>query len=237
MKFRKVIFACVLVSLCSVIFSACFYNSTPPEPLPITVGNRVYAEVTQDTIKKFDLSVESCAGLSEIGKIDDSSEYVTGTVYVHPDPRYPNLVVALIDEKPRIFLFSNFTGCSVRMDMIRDIHGLTAADSIQEITIRRSQQFGEESTVEATITEKAEIERFLDALHDFTGTAGGIGSLANQSDNEYPHYFLDVRLSNGFSCEFHYYPKLKLFAHSLTDFFVISDSMQKWIHAQVNIND
>lgn len=239
MKFQKRLLICQLALLCSIALSSCGLGTgaIPPEVRSIVVNDRVYGEVPQDTQQKLNLSVASCSGLSKVGEIDDYYSKTTEVAYAYPDPRYPNLVVALVDEKPTIFQFANFLSPFTDMEDIRQIYGLTTADAICEISIS-TQQAAKPTTAVATITEKDEIAKFFDALIELPPAGVGYGNSSADSEDDpfFPAYFFDVSFSNGFSTRFTYYPKLtqELLYFDTDISFDCSDAMAAWIHAYID---
>ena len=161
--------------------------------------------------------------------------YVTidDTAYAHPNPRYPNLVVALVDGAPAIFKFSGgkASGKSV-IDVIRDQYGLTSAEIIREIRVS-SQQFRQASVLETTVTDRTELQRFFDAFTELrpsleTDYAGGEG----EGEDSFPVYFFEVVLETGFSFQLDYLPENNKIG--LAGCYTASDeTMNAWLRSYV----
>lgn len=229
MTFRRKLLTFVLVLLSTIIMSSCDTAQTesPPALMTITIDHCVFEEVEQNKIEELGLIVDSCSGLAIVGEIDAQGGKSYGTAYAYPDQRYPNLVVVFIDEKPTVFQFTNFTGkLPVDIAEIRNIYGLSTADSISEISIR-SQQFDEKAEIVSIITEKEEIVKFFDAFNDLSPTGAGY----SESSDYYPAYLFEVGLSNEFSISLDYYPKIDM-VYCGNVFYRCGDSMLKWINAQ-----
>ena len=237
-------------------------------PMEIVLdGHKSYSEVDQETIERLNLAVESCDGLTEAGTIQNAgsevyrvvyekpfSEYnevgrepvenmvtVPEIAYVHPDPRYPNLVVALVDEKPAIFEFTNYIGSSyfpasgdriAPSDLIA-IYGLTTPDRIREIRVS-TQEKDQKAVLNATITNQAEIQDFLDAIHDWDAWGQPSGTF-DDPDDYYPEYDIEVDLENGFSFTMRFWPKNCIRWAMFS--FSSSESLTAWIESHVKSSE
>lgn len=161
--------------------------------------------------------------------------YVTigDTAYAHPNPRYPNLVVALVDGAPAIFQFSGgkASGKSV-IDVIRGQYGLTSAEMIREIRVS-SQQFRQAVVPETTVTDRTELQRFFDAFTELrpsleTDYVGGEG----EGEDSFPVYFFEVVLDTGFSFQLDYLPNYNKIG--LAGYYTASgETLDAWLRSYV----
>lgn len=261
---RKTLLLCLALSLLCIAFCSCETRPEPsllpPLPMGITVNGVTYYELDLETIQNLDLVVESCHGLTEIGKIercngfmyaegafhrreiqkskddwDTTVTYVSigDTAYAHPNPRYPNLVVALVDGAPAIFQFSGgkASGKSV-IDVIRGQYGLTSAEMIREIRVS-SQQFRQAVVPETTVTDRTELQRFFDAFTELrpsleTDYVGGEG----EGEDSFPVYFFEVVLDTGFSFQLDYLPNYNKIG--LAGYYTASgETLDAWLRSYV----
>lgn len=228
----------ILVAFFSLlILNACQkpLHAEPPLPTAIVVEQKVYEEVSTDRIKELHLSVDSCVGLSEIGEFESQDDHSWGIAYCHPNPLYPNLVVAMIDEKPTVFQFANFLGFfSVSFSEIKTLYDISSSESISEITISR-QRKKEKPVALKTITETEQIGNFYKSLDELSPSVSGFSK--SQEDGEdsqnFPVYFIDVKLANEYSLEFTYYPKLEQM-YICGIFFRYGVLMKEWVDTQLN---
>lgn len=256
--------------LFALLFSACktvdkTIGLHPPLPLYLSVDGingyqMAYVEVDQATIQRLNLAVESCEGLTELGTLARAGEEVSRHVfdntdqapvetmvtlpeaaYAHPNPRYPNLVVALLDGKPAIFAFDSFTGNHyfpasgdriAPSDLIA-IYGLTTPDRIREIRVS-TQEKDQKAVLNATITNQAEIQDFLDAIHDWDAWGQPSGTF-DDPDDYYPEYDIEVDLENGFSFTMHFWPKNCIRWAMFS--FSSSESLTAWIESHVKSSE
>ena len=223
-----------------------------------------YWEVDEETIQRLNLAVESCDALTEVGTIDNAGFETTRpvyekdreiykqeklepkrmtvvipeTAYAHPDPRYPNLVVALLDGKPAIFKFSTFSGFDYHPEAgeriapgnLIAIYGLMSPEAIREIRVS-SQEENQDVVLKATITDQAEIQRFLDVIQNWDDW--GWPARGHNPDTEYPRYYVEGELANGFS--FTFYLSSKEDSIEWANFwFTGSEALTAWIKSQVN---
>ena len=150
MQFRKTLISCAMLVLCCLSFTSCAAMGAAQEadaerkecgceapPSTYFEANGFqYNELDLETIENMKLSVPTCDGLTEVGKIsggfflskelqDDACGVLTiarvllknkkdycptpteaqidKIIYAHPNPEYPNMVVARIDGEPAIF--------------------------------------------------------------------------------------------------------------------------------------
>ena len=209
-----------------------------PPPTYIEVNGFAYGELDLETIENMKLSVPTCDGLTEAGKIsggniscvellDDTCSTATGQrvllknkedytalpvaakfdkiTYAHPNPDYPNLLVVRIDGEPGIFKFyccAKDKKCSIDA-VLRDIYGVTAPEKIQAVRIAYISAPAA-GFVEATITDRAELEAFFDAIGELSGS----GENPTYNDSS-PWYDCVIELENGFSCSLSFDTKSK----------------------------
>lgn len=274
---RKPVLLVVLCLLFPLLFSACktedkYTGYMLPSPMHIVVEGQMdsetrYWEVDKETIQLLNLAVESCDGLTEVGKIVDAGRetsravyeknrkiyeqeglkpkemtvVIPETAYAHPDPRYPNLVVALLDGKPAIFKFSNFSGFDYHPEAgeriapgdLVAIYGLTSPKAIREIRVS-SQEEDQDVVLKATITDQAEIQRFLDVIQNWDDW--GWPARGHNPDTEYPRYYVEGELANGFS--FTFYLTSKEDSVEWANFwFTGSEALIAWIESHVKSSE
>ena len=209
--------------------SGCWLMRTPaiePAGKQIIIENLSYGEVPPEKVEALGLGLDSCAGLEEIGEIDEQRSSIdSGVAYKHPDPRYPNLAVVLRDGTPVVFQFCNFLGVKpVPAEELKALCGVTGPDSIQQITVSR-QQKGEKVIELSTIENKADLDAFYFCLDDLSPLEGYADS--------FPVYFFDVELTNGFSFTLDYRPKQ--FAVGVNDgYYTYGDAMGDWIYSHIS---
>lgn len=270
---RKSVLIAVLCLLFPLLLSACktedkYTGYVLPFPMDIVVESQTdsktrYWEVDKETIQRLNLGVESCDGLTEVGKIVDAGRetsrpvyeknrkiyeqeglepkemtvVVPETAYAHPDPHYPNLVVALVDGEPAIFQFSSFSGFGYHpesgdriapSDLVA-IYGLTSPDAIREIRVS-SQEEDQDVVPKATITEQAEIKRFLDAIQSWDDWGWPAG--ARDPDTAYPRYYVEGDLANGFTFSFDLTPKTNNIEWASFRF-LGNEALNAWIESHV----
>ena len=222
---REMVTATLLIMLCCLVLTACGSKPEPAyDPMTVVVDHYVYGEVPKDTLKKLGISVESCDGLAVAGAIEDAGREVVrpvfenfesepevtyvknpDTAYVHPNPSYPNLVVALVDGEPAVFQFCNgIVEWMPSAQELREKYGLTSADAIREIHVY-NQKAGQKAVLVATVTSKEEIQTFYNLLAQIDDKGSGVFD-HYEGVSEFPVYIVDVALSNGFSMEVSYYP-------------------------------
>jgi len=230
----------------------------------VLVEGRSYSEIDQETIQRLNLSVESCKGLTEVGKIHNAgskvnrvvydkpiSEYmgvarepvenlvtVPETAYAHPDPRYPNLIVALVDGEPAIFEFANLLGRGYYHPEEGDritpgdlvaIYGLTSPEAIREIQVY-GQENKQDDVLKATVSDPGEIQQFLDAIRDLDNWGLPLGS--SDPDDDFPWYYVHVDLANEFSFDLRFTPKTNSIAWA-NFWFPSNEALNTWIKSQV----
>ena len=275
--YRKLVLIAAFLLLSVFSFSACKNEDghpcwTPPFPMLIVVEGQMdnemcYWEVDEETIQRLNLAVESCDGLTEVGKIADAGLETTRpvyekdreiykqeklepkrmtvvipeTAYAHPDPRYPNLVVALLDGEPAIFQFSNFSGSGYHpeagdrvapSDLIAT-YGLTSPEAIREIRVS-SQEEDQDLALKATITDQAEIQRFLDVIQNWDDW--GWPARGHNPDTEYPRYYVEGELANGFSFTFDLTSK-EYSVEWANFWFTGSEALTAWIESHVKSSE
>ena len=253
MRIRKILAICLLIVLCSVSFVSCAASAStageekqerdetgrsmpPPPPTIITANGYFYTELDLETIQNFDLAVESCEGLTEIGKLNSnwvSHEYtedgscvlrvcrtirknkndydavrasavIGDTLYAHPNPRYPNLLVAILDGEPAIFQIGAVEGnrkVSAKT-IIQENYGLDDAEKIREVCIRcyPAQQEGIEET---TVTDRTELEALFAAIDMISSIGEEYRPCAPET---FPRYECCIQMENGFSRTIEYWP-------------------------------
>ena len=144
-------------------------------------GNRTFLEVTPYKVRKLHLSVDSCEGLTEFGKVTEAYGYDAPTdtppkiAYVYPDPDYPNLVVAPVNGVPKVYAFSAFDHNPVYTKELQQIYGPLPADKI----VIRSKNADPDSEIE--ITNPEAIAQFFDAFNALPGDA--CTNSGNSDDN------------------------------------------------------
>lgn len=251
MNMRKLFILLIAASFCCVAFSSCnTYGLAPMEPTVIVVNNNlVYAELDQERIQNLNLAVSSCDGLTACGVINEAGDEIIRkvfqskddpdpeiqtvtlgeTAYAHPDPRYPNLIVVLIDGKPAVFQYCN--GGLSGGAQLKEMYGINGPNKIREIQIR-SQKDKQKAVLEATVTAPAELEAFCDALDS---EQGSLGRTRDTSVNgTFPVYLLEVVLDNGFSFSFDYFPNRgDGCVHFAGEFFASSEQINTWISSHV----
>ena len=251
MRIRKISSIFIAALLCCSMFSACnAANDVPPEPFSILVNNNlVYAELYQERIQNLNLAVSSCDGLTACGVVNEAGEEkirevyqnkddrnptvetvtLGETAYALPDPRYPNLIVVLIDGKPAVFQYCN--GGLSGGAQLKEMYGINGPNKIREIQIR-SQKDKQKAVLEATVTDPAELEAFCDALDS---EQGSLGRTRDTSVNgTFPVYLLEVVLDNGFSFSFDYFPNRgDGCVHFAGEFFASSEQINTWISSHV----
>ena len=253
--------------LFALLFSACMSEDNtiglhPPSPMLVYIDDQMddqlaYEEVDQETIQRLNLAVESCEGLKAVGTFAEAGQKVhryvfekkdqpapvetlvtlPDTAYAHPDPRYPNLIVALLDGKPAIFAFNSFTGGHyfpesgdrIAPNNLIAIYGLTTPDTIREIRVS-SQEKDQKTVLNATITDQTEIQRFLDAIHDWDDWGQHAGTF-DDPDDYYPVYYIEVDLENGFSFKMSFWPPNCIDWAMFS--FSSSESLTAWIESHV----
>ena len=260
MQFRKTLISCAMLVLCCFSFASCAAMGAalsaeeeeqrqreggPSDYQPSTyieANGFAYGELDLETIQNLKLSVESCDGLTEIGKIsggnisrtelfDDTRSTATGQrirlknkkdytalpeaaqfdkiIYAHPNPAYPNLVVARIDGEPAIFQFYCCArGKGLNIDAaIRDVYGVTAPEKIQAVRIAYYTKLSSEYEAQkTTITDRAELEAFFDAISELFGKEPTYIDYSDPT-KEYPWYDCRIELANGFSFGIGYNPQ------------------------------
>lgn len=276
--YRKLVLIAAFLLLSVFSFSACKNEDghpcwTPPFPMHIVVEGQMdnemcYWEVDEETIQRLNLAVESCDGLTEVGKIADAGLETTRpvyekdreiykqeklepkrmtvvipeTAYAHPDPRYPNLVVALLDGEPAIFQFSNFSGSGYHpeagdrvapSDLVA-IYGLTSPEAIREIRVS-SQEEDQDVVLKATIADQAEIQRFLDLIHNW-GDDWAEPARGHDPEIAYPKYYVEVDLANGFSFTFDLTVKTGTIDWAMF-YFRNNEALNVWIESHVKSSE
>lgn len=235
-KIRKIVSTCLAAAFFVVLLSACFTKDREPMQRFIAVGNRMYLELIPEREYRNvvdglpeDLAVTSCSGLTKIGEVDDPECYMSRSVYAYPDARYPNLIVARLDWEPSVFKFAYFIENPDSIEDVKNIYGLTSADSIREIGVNSKYSDGGTFT-ESTITAPTIIASFVDALNDLqiNNVEYDIEKERSGEPSYIPTYFFDVTLSNGFSAEFRYYPMLNSISCEGA-FYTCNDAILAWI--------
>lgn len=201
MQYRVKLFRTVCCVLFLLLLCACRYpGSAPAVGRTLKLEDRVYGEVTEETQKALALEVDSISGLAAVGEAMDADNQAPRTAYAYPDPRYPNLLVVSIDGKPTLFQFENFTqGYRAEITELLDIYGMTEENTIRKIRVSR-QNGAEKAAFLSEITEEAAFRSFFDCVKTTHAT------LNHDASGEFPVYFLDVELSNGFTVPFAYHP-------------------------------
>lgn len=241
---RKGLFCFVCAILCCLTLSACGTKTVVASPMVIEVDHLMYEEVTGDQIRKLGIAVENCEGLTIAGAVEDagretvrmkydnfeSEPEVTNVktpdmAYVHPNPSYPNLVVALVDGEPAVFQFCNSIVQRVTpAQELREKYGLTSADAIREIRIRSREAYDRKAVTYPAITDRKEIERFYDVFSKVSGNGCGYGD--DGYDNNI--YYVDVSLANGFSFDVWLYHDASAVSWGGL-IFVCPDDLDAWI--------
>ena len=246
MSIRKTWIVCVLLSLCCLVIVSCAATNAgsvadeeelkqkeagrlAPIPTIITANGYFYTELDLETIQDLNLAVESCDGLTEIGKLNSNwvfreytedgncvlkigrtirknkkdydairtSAVIGDTLYAHPNPRYPNLLVAILDGEPAIFQIGAVEDnrkVSVKT-IIQENYGLDDAEKIRKVCVRcyPAPQAG---IVETTVTDRTELEVLFDAIDMISCT----GEQYRPCEPEtYPLYECSIEMKNGFS--------------------------------------
>lgn len=248
----------------------------PREPMEIRTIDRVYAEVDQATIRELGLAVASCDGLTELGKIKDAGQTVTRpvyekwgeeptltevtvpeTAYAHPDPRYPNLAVALVDGAPAIFQFCSFIAPYDGDLKLEDVYGPLNADTVKSVSVSIRREVHGSYEPKPQITDREAIAAFCDAFHaQYTLSDSELEEIAalHRRYNEWlpenaegledaeieaqrelhcgwlPEYLVDIELSNGFQVSLYYYPERFSYEYGM-DGGLGSKQMNEWFDA------
>ena len=231
-----------------------------PPPTYIEVNGFAYGELDLETIENMKLSVPTCDGLTEAGKIsggniscvellDDTCSTATGQrvllknkedytalpvaakfdkiTYAHPNPDYPNLLVVRIDGEPGIFKFyccAKDKKCSIDA-VLRDIYGVTAPEKIQAVRIAYISAPAA-GFVEATITDRAELEAFFDAISELSGSGDNETFAGLEKEN--PRYDCEIVLENGFSFTITYTEQRELITFAWKQF-ACNEALPAWL--------
>ena len=276
MQFRKKLISCAMLVLCCLSFTSCAAMGAAqedeeepkecgralPPPTHFEANGLYYSELDLETIQNLKLSVESCDGLTELGKIDggdfpakdlrddacsalsiarirlknknDYDAYPTVStiekvVYAHPNPDYPNLLVARIDGEPAIFECygcAKDRKCSIDA-MLRDIYGVTAPEKIQAVHIAYySKLMPEYEAQKTTITDRAELEAFFGAISELSGS--GDNKTFAGLEKEYPCYDCELVLENGFSFTITYTEQRELITFAWKQF-ACNEALAAWL--------
>lgn len=248
----------------------------PLEPMVISTTDRVYQEVDQETIRELGLAVASCDGLTELGKIPDAGQTVTRPIYekwgeeptltavtvpeiayAHPDPRYPNLMVALVDGAPAIFQFCNFIAPYFGDLKLEDVYGPLTVDTVKSVSVRIRREPTGSYEPKPLVTDREAIAAFCDAFHaQYTLSDSELEEISalrrrynewlpeNAEGLEYseiaelrelhcgwlPEYWVDIELSNGFRVSLSYYPERYSYEYGM-DGGLGSKQMNEWFDA------
>ena len=175
MKNKKLVLLIAVILCCCVALQFDYlrnshsHDEMNPFRPAICVGNCVYRELKPSEVRKLHLSVNSCEGLTELGKATDAygdyhgANTFPGIAYAYPDPDYPNLVVAPVNGVPKVFSFFYFDHPPVYTRELQQIYGSLPAD---KITIKNR---GAESDMEIAITDREAIAQFFDAFNALPG--------------------------------------------------------------------
>lgn len=248
----------------------------PLEPMTISTTDRVYQEVDQATIRELGLAVASCDGLTELGKIPKAGQTVTRPIYekwgeeptltavtvpeiayAHPDPRYPNLMVALVDGAPAIFQFCNFIAPYFGDLKLEDVYGPLTVDTVKSVSVRIRREPTGSYEPKPLVTDREAIAAFCDAFHaQYTLSDSELEEISalrrrynewlpeNAEGLEYseiaalrelhcgwlPQYLVDIELSNGFQVSLSYYPERYSYEYGM-DGGLGSKQMNEWFDA------
>ena len=187
MKNKKLVLLIAVILCCCVALQFDYlrnshsHDDIDPFRTIIHVGNCEYLEVTPYKVRKLHLSVGSCEGLTELGKVteaygrDDRTYTFPEIAYVYPDPDYPNLVVASLNGTPTVYAFSAFDHDPVYTKELQQIYGALPADKI----VIRSKNADPDSEIE--ITNPEAIAQFFDAFNALPGDA--CTNSGNSDDN------------------------------------------------------
>ena len=200
----------------------------------IDIGNLAYAELEPSLVQKLHLSVDSCEGLTEVGK-------VTGTVapekddrikedsfpeiaYAYPESGYPNLVVAPLNGIPTVFQFTVFVNHRAHTRELQQIYGSIPAD---KITVSKKG-----SDAEIAVTDPEAIAQFYAAFNALPGD--DFADFHNITDFKYD---ATVSLANGFPFHLTYMPSQtndKSYFTAASCSFYGSKELDDWFAAHVN---
>lgn len=277
MSIRKTLIVWLMIALCCISFVSCasanagsastadeeerMRNEAGLDPLPPTrmkANGCIYYELDLETIQNLNLAVESCDGLTEIGKFDPNgiaSEYmddgsyrirriirktkedydakvtvatIAETVYAHPNPQYPNLLVAVVDGEPAVFQWAGFDGnksLDIRA-LMKEVYGVTDAEKIRALCVKKIQGI-DTGILETTVTDRAELEAFYDAISKLSGV--GEEYLPSEAGS-YPFYECVVELENGFHIVLSYSPNDNRLTYTGLSF-EANDALAEWITA------
>lgn len=259
-----------------IVSTEVLMTSVPLEPMCISTTDRVYQEVDQATIRELGLAVASCDGLTELGKIPDAGQTVTRPIYekwgeeptltavtvpeiayAHPDPRYPNLMVALVDGAPAIFQFCNFVAPYFGDLKLEDVYGPLTVDTVKSVSVRIRREVYGSYEPKPQVTDREAIAAFCDAFHaQYTLSDSELEEISalrrrynewlpeNAEGLEYseiaalrqlhcgwlPEYWVDIELSNGFQVSLSYYPERYSYEYGM-DGGLGSKQMNEWFDA------
>lgn len=220
-----------------------------PIPMHFVVNNRECEELDQETIQNLNLAVKSCDGLTIFGTVEgtirtfrrpilkNKNDYdaettvatVEDTVYVHPNPQYPNLVVAVVDGEPAIFQMGadkNSKKTTVKA-YVQDLYGVDSVEKIREVRLKYCPAL-EAGITETVITDRAELEEFFGLIDQLSGT--GTELFGIDKEDIYPLFNCELILENGFNVGVSYYQKKNSIGVAGL-MFESSDALSEWITA------
>ena len=260
MSVRKTALFCVAVLACLILSSCYEDHFFKASPLPFTIpiriqiedenqdnGRMMYAEVDSELVQEYHLSVESCEGLEKVGEVDglyrdkhttvvngnEETDVVVSIgkdVYAYPDPRYPNLIVALEDGEPVVFQFCNFLDNYTAE--LETVFGSFSPDTIDSIDLRVTHRENSGYGSEVTISDKQDLTAFCDAYHAepaaYEVTSAELGEPEDNLD--YPYYSVRINLTNGFSVNLLVYPR-KHAIDCAFRWYPCSEQLREWFEA------